>query len=111
MYNKTFSLNMLAFLAFILISCGTAPVKTSLPLTDEEASQYISLTELQDYIDTANTQLEPERSRELLNASRSLLHHNEYEWLISVLEQIFTKFLSYDEKACLLYTSPSPRDA
>lgn len=60
-------------------------------------------------IAAAKSQVEPTRSKDLLKASNALLNYGEFEWMITVLEDVDPKFLDYDEKAerILLYSQAS----
>lgn len=99
MHTKIIRLGTLVLIFVSILSCGSVPVKNDLQLEPNYESSYLTVGELPLFIDSAKTKIEPARSRELLEAAQSLLIHNEYEWAISVLEEVNPKFLSYDEQA------------
>lgn len=95
--TKFITLLFSLIMTLLISSCGSTPIKT---IDSEQTSNYeLPLESVPAYIDNAKNKIEPEKSRELLLASRILIEYGENDWAINVLGQIDPQFLNYDEKA------------
>jgi len=111
MFTRISRLILIPPLFLTMISCGSVPTKLQIqqPVTNTTPANIIQLEQIPGIITAAKSQIEPTRSKDLLKASNALLNYNEFEWMITVLEDVDPKFLDYDEKAdrILLYSQAS----